>query len=343
MQFRCYTYTLRTKNTFKTAHGSRDQIDTVIVELTNSEGIKGVGEAVPVPYYGYSAIQVKEELERHQNIIENYEVTTPENFWEYLNPYLKHIPFAQCALDIAVYDYLSQKMQQPLYQYLGLELHNKMPLSNYTIGIDSIENMVDKIKSMPFPIYKIKLGTNQDVEIVKELKRYTNAIFRIDANCAWTAQQTIQYASEFEKLGVELIEQPLKAEEIENMIEVRKYTKIPMIADENCIGETDVEKCANYFDGVNIKLAKCGGITPALRMIKKAKASGLKVMMGCMTESSIGISAIAHLLPLLDYVDMDGALLIANDPAEGVYLDYGKAVFSDKWGLGVELMKNDYF
>ncbi|MCU0439556.1 MAG: dipeptide epimerase [Raineya sp.] len=335
MHFRCLTYTLHTKETFKTAHGSRNQIDTVIVELADNQGIKGIGEAVPVPYYGYNAIQVQEELERHRNIIESYEITTPESFWEYLNPFLKHIPFAQCALDIAVYDYFAQKSQKPLYKYLGLELHDKMPLSNYTIGIDSIENMAAKIKATPFPIYKIKLGTNQDVEIVKELRRHTDAIFRIDANCAWSTQQTIRYASSLEKLGVELIEQPLKAQEIENMIELRKYTKIPMIADENCIMETDVEKCVNYFDGVNIKLAKCGGITPALRMIKKAKALGLKVMMGCMTESSIGISAIAHLLPLLDYVDMDGALLIANDPAKGVCLDNGKAVFSDKWGLGV--------
>ncbi|KOY87618.1 L-alanine-DL-glutamate epimerase [bacterium 336/3] len=338
MQFRCFIYTLQTKETFKTAHGSRNSIETIIVELTDSEGIKGIGEAVPVPYYGYSAIQVKDELERHRNIIENYEITTPEIFWEYLNPYLKHIPSAQCALDIAVYDYLAQKAQKSLYRYLGLELHDKIPISNYTIGLDSIENMVAKMKAIDYPIYKIKLGTNQDVEIVKELRKYTDAIFRIDANCAWSAQQTIRYASSFKKFGVEFIEQPLKAQDIENMTEVRKHTKIPIIADENCIMETDIEKCANYFDGVNIKLAKCGGITPALRMIKKAKELNLKVMMGCMTESSIGISAMAHLLPLLDYVDMDGALLIANDPAKGVYLEYGEAIFSDKWGLGVQLI-----
>jgi L-alanine-DL-glutamate epimerase-like enolase superfamily enzyme len=337
MYLRCFTYTLHTKNIFTTAHGSRNRIDTVIVEISDNQGIKGVGEAVPVPYYGYSAVQVKEELERCRGIIENYEITTPESFWEYLNPYLQHIPFAQCALDIAVYDYLAQKAQKPLYKYLGLELHDKMPLSNYTIGIDSVENMVAQIKATPFPIYKIKLGTNQDVEIVKELRKHTDATFRIDANCAWTAQQTIEYASAFEKLGVELIEQPLKTQEIENMTEVRKYTKIPMIADENCIAEADIEKCANYFDGVNIKLAKCGGITPALRMIKEARALELKVMMGCMTESSIGISAIAHLLPLLDYVDMDGALLIANDPAKGVKVQEGGVFFPNRKGLGVVL------
>jgi len=336
MEFRCYTYTLKTKETFRTAHGSRNSIETLIVELKDPEkGIVGLGEALPVPYYGFTATQVKELLDSHQTTIEACPLESAELFWEMMKPHLGHIPFAQCALDIATYDYLAQKAQKPLYNYLNLSIQATLPVSNYTIGIDSIENMIAKMKKIDYPIYKIKLGTNQDVEIVKELRKYTNAIFRIDANCAWTAEQTIEYAQIFADLGVELIEQPLKTDNLAGMKAIIGKAPLPIIADENCIAESDVEKCKDYFDGINIKLAKCGGITPALRMIRRARELNMKVMMGCMTESSVGISAIAHLLPLLDYVDMDGALLMANDPADGVYLEYGKAIFTERNGLGV--------
>ena len=159
----------------------------------------------------------------------------------------------------------------------------------------------------------------------------------MDANCAWTVEETITNSAAFESLGVEFIEQPLPNDKIEEMIEVKKRVNLPLMADESCIVETDVEKCFGKFDGVNIKLAKCGGLTPALRMIQKAKSLGLKTMVGCMTESSVGISAIAHLLPLLDYVDMDGSLLISNDPADGVVLNRGKAILPNQNGTGAEL------
>ncbi|MFB0908000.1 MAG: enolase C-terminal domain-like protein, partial [Spirosomataceae bacterium] len=154
---------------------------------------------------------------------------------------------------------------------------------------------------------------------------------------AWTVEETITNSAAFESLGVEFIEQPLPNDKIEEMIEVKKRVNLPLMADESCIVETDVEQCFGKFDGVNIKLAKCGGLTPALRMIQKAKSLGLKTMVGCMTESSVGISAIAHLLPLLDYVDMDGSLLISNDPADGVVLNRGKAILPNQNGTGAEL------
>ena len=192
---------------------------------------------------------------------------------------------------------------------------------------------------MPWPIYKIKLGTADDVAIVRELRNHTDAIFRIDANCAWTAQETIFNAPLLKELGVEFLEQPLKADDWSGMEEVMHHSVLPVMADESCIVESDVEKCALHFSGINIKLTKCGGLTPALRMIKKGKDLGLKVMVGCMTESTVGISAIAQLLPQLDYVDMDGALLLKSDIATGVRIEpNGKVIFPKLAGTGVQLL-----
>ncbi|NNK31007.1 MAG: dipeptide epimerase, partial [Flavobacteriaceae bacterium] len=176
-------------------------------------------------------------------------------------------------------------------------------------------------------------------DIVRELRRHTDAIFRIDANCAWSAEETISNAPLLKELGVEFLEQPLKADDLEGMEQLAHNSVLPVIADESCIVESDVQACALHFHGINIKLTKCGGLTPALRMINQAKSLGMKVMVGCMTESTVGISAIAQLLPQLDYVDMDGALLLAEDIATGVeILQGGKVIFPKIGGSGVSLI-----
>lgn len=323
------------RHTFTIAHGSRDDIDAFIVELQDGE-YSGFGEATPIPYYGVTAEGMRDKLTELQAIIENHDLQSPQDFWAYMYPYLKNDAFAHCALDMAAWDLWGKKKQTPLYKAWGLSLDN-IPMSNYTIGIDSIEKMVMKMKEFDFPIYKIKLGTDHDVEIVKELRKHTNVTFRVDANCAWGVEETIKNSIEFSKLNVEFIEQPMEAGKYAEMEEVMKYSVLPLIADESCIIESDVQKCHNRFHGVNVKLAKCGGITPALRMIHEARSLNMKVMCGCMTETSVGISAIGQLLPLLDYVDMDGSILIKNDPAEGVYLDKGKAIFPNRNGTGVLL------
>ena len=189
-----------------------------------------------------------------------------------------------------------------------------------------------------WPIYKIKLGTPDDLAIVRELRRHTTAIFRVDANCAWTVEQTLAFAPELKALGVEFIEQPLPAGEWEGMRRVFAGCALPVMADESCLVEEDVPRCAGCFHGINIKLTKAVGLTPARRMIRRARELGLKVMTGCMTESTVGISAIAQLLPLLDYVDMDGAVLIAKDVASGVRVERGRAVFPAENGNGVRLL-----
>ncbi len=336
MQILLKKYQLQLKHTFSISRESRNQQDTLIVCLSLN-GKTGYGEATASKYYNITVESMILEIEKIKNHIETFNFTTPGNFHSFLtNKALSN--FAICALDIAAHDMYGKLKNKPLHQIWNTQT-NSYPITNYTIGIDSIPKMVEKIKEKPWPIYKIKLGTENDVAIVKELRKHTNAIFRIDANCAWTAEETIDNADMLKELDVEFIEQPLKATDWEGMKKVAQKSALPTIADESCIIETDVEKCASHFSGINIKLTKCGGLTPALRMIAKGKALGLKVMTGCMTESTVGISAIAQLLPQLDYVDMDGALLLKNDIAKGVVVkENGKIVFPKTPGTGVTLL-----
>lgn len=337
MQLLFHRFDLRLRHTFTIAHDSRDVQPVLIVELRDGP-LSGYGEATSNKYYQVTIQSMIEALDAIRPLIETQPLHSPEEFWAVVHPQLAAHPFAQCALDEAVNDLWAKKRGQKLYEAWGLSVEN-IPMTNYTIGIDSVEKMVKKMLEFPWPLYKIKLGTPDDLAIVRELRQHTDAVFRIDANCAWTASQALEYAPALKALGVEFIEQPLKADDWDGMKQVFEKSVLPCIADESCITEADVARCAGYFHGVNVKLTKCGGLTPARRMIAEAKALGMKTMVGCMNESSVGISAIAHLLPLLDYVDMDGSLLIANDPATGVTFEDGRVLFANENGTGARLVK----
>lgn len=336
MQLHLTKHTLALAHTFTISRESYDTQNTLIVHLTEN-GHTGYGEATSNPYYQITQSSLESEIEAIRSEIESYAFTKPETFHDWLSE--KGLSnFALCALDLAAHDLYGKLLNKPCYKIWGTSIE-KYPISNYTIGIDSIENMVAKMEEKPWPIYKIKLGTKDDVKIVSELRKRTKAKFRIDANCAWTAAQTIMYAPELKELGVEFIEQPLKAADWGGMEKVAHRAVLPIIADESCIVEEDVEKCALHFNGINIKLTKCGGITPALRMIDKGRELGLKIMVGCMTESSVGISAIGQLLPQLDYVDMDGAMLLKYDIATGIKInDDGTVVFPSLGGSGITML-----
>lgn len=336
MQIQLQKHKLKLRHTFSISRESHDFQNTLIVCL-GLNGYIGYGEATSNPYYGITVESMMSEIEAIEKDIEAFNFTNPEGFYAFLES-KKLTNFTRCALDLAAHDLFGKIKGKPLYELWGTQKDN-YPTTNYTIGIAPIEEMVSKMMEMPWPIYKIKLGTEDDVSIVRELRKHTDAIFRIDANCAWTALETIENAPLLKELGVEFLEQPLKADDWEGMEKVMHHSVLPIIADESCIVESDVEKCALHFSGINIKLTKCGGLTPALRMIKKGKDLGLKVMVGCMTESTVGISAIAQLLPQLDYVDMDGALLLKEDIAKGVAIkDNGEVVFPKLAGSGVTLI-----
>lgn len=335
MQLTLQKYTLPLKHTFSISRESHDFQDTLIVSLSLKGGT-GYGETTSNPYYKVTMATLIDEIEAVRSDIEAFNFETPDAFHEYLSG-TNLSNFALCALDMAAHDLYGKLLGKPLYEIWGTTL-STYPTTNYTIGIASIEKMVAKMRETPWPIYKIKLGTEDDVAIVRELRKHTDSVFRIDANCAWSAKETIENAPLLKELGVEFLEQPLKADDWSGMEKVLHGSVLPVIADESCIVEKDVEKCGLHFNGINIKLTKCGGLTPALRMIKNARELGLKTMVGCMTESTVGISAIAQLLPQLDYVDMDGPLLLKEDIADGVrILDGGKLIFPDLGGTGVRM------
>ena len=338
MKLKLHAYDLPLRHTFTISRESMTSQPTLIVELEH-QGQRGFGEATANRYYGFGVESMAAALNGARQQIEAWTGDDPAAYWQQLQPTLSNNPFAQCALDQAAHDLWGKLRGEPVWKLWGLSI-DRVPASNYTIGIDSVEVMVAKLNEFPgWPIYKIKLGTDRDLEIVRELRKHTPATFRVDANCGWTAEQTIANAPELKQLGVEFIEQPLKADRWQEMERVKAKCTLPVIADESCIVEGDVDRCAGLFHGINIKLVKCGGLTPARRMIARARQLGLSVMVGCMTESSVGISAIAQLLPLLDYVDMDGAVLLAKDIASGVTVERGICRYPNENGSGVRILE----
>ncbi len=296
----------------------------------------GYGEAPAIAYYNISVEEMIETIESKKRMIEKFAFTEPERYWHYLHHLLPQNHFLVSALDMAAWDLFGKLKGKLLYEIWNTEFTNT-PLTDYTIGIDTIEKMVDKIKAKPSPIYKIKVGFENDVEVIKELRKHTSSIFRVDANAGWALEEALQKIPQLKDLGVEFVEQPLEKDNWEGMKILFEKSPLPLIADESCVFEQDVEKCVTHFHGINIKLTKCSGITPAIRMIQKAKALGLKVMMGSMNESSLGAAANANFLPQLDYVDMDGPLLLKEDIATGLEFNHGKVSITGKFGLGVTL------
>jgi L-alanine-DL-glutamate epimerase-like enolase superfamily enzyme len=333
---RLHAFDLPLRHTFRISREAMDVQPTLIVELERN-GQRGYGEATSNAYYGFTIERMQADLLALQADLAAHERSEPAELWSWAQPRLKDDPFALCALDQAAHDLWGKLRGEPVWKLWGLSI-DRVPLSNYTIGIDTPEVMEAKLREFAdWPIFKIKLGTPRDLEIVRHLRSVTSAIFRVDANCGWTAEETIRNSAALKELGVEFIEQPLPDAARGQMPAVRQASSLPIIADESCITEADVISCAGQFDGINIKLVKCGGLTPARRMIEQARKLGLKVMVGCMTESTVGISAIAQLLPLLDYVDMDGAALLAKDIASGVRLERGRCLYPKLPGHGVQL------
>ncbi len=290
-----------------------------------------------MPFYGATIDATVAALRRAGVEIRRYRLREPGEFGESMRAILSDSPAAQCALDCAAYDLWGKMQQAPVWKLWGLNPADACP-TDYTIGIDAVDVMVQKLQEFPgWPVYKIKLGTDHDLAIIRALREHTDAVFRVDANCAWTAEQAVENVSALEPYGVELVEQPLPPDDRRGMAWLRAVSPLPIIADESCRFEGDVERCALLFQGINIKLLKCGGLTPARRMIGRARQLGLRVMVGCFTESSVGISAAAQLLPLLDYADLDGALLLAEDAADGVWFDRGRACYPPADGCGTTL------
>jgi len=334
LQLDHYSFDLAFQYPFTISKGTKTHQPTLVVSL-GMGNLKGYGEAPAINYYNVTVPDMRERLDAKRAVIERYALTDPHRFWHFLHHLFPGQNFLIAALDIAGWDLFAQMRRMPLYQLLGQKWQN-IPLTDYTIGMDSAEEMIRKIQAHPWPIYKIKVGRPDDIEILRTARAHTNAKLRVDANEGWTFEEAKALLPELQKLDVSLVEQPLPRTAIEEMKELKALSAIPLFADESCQTEEDVKKCADGFHGINIKLTKCGGITPAIRMIQEAKKLGLKLMVGSMNECTIGSAAIANLLPVLDEVDMDGPLLLKEDVAEGLKYDNGVVQLSGAAGLGIK-------
>lgn len=333
MQLRYFPYNLKFRYPFTISKGTKTHQPTLIVELEHF-GLKGYGEAPAISYYNTTVEKMVADLEHKKIFVEKFAFTEPERYWHYLHHLFPQNPFLVCALDIAAWDLYGKLKNQKLYDIWGGDI-SRNPVTDYTIGIDEIDVMVAKLKEKPWPVYKIKVGTADDLAIVKALRSNTTSAFRVDANAAWDVETASKIIDPLKELGVDLVEQPLAKDDWTGMKRLQEISPLPLFADEACVSEHDVEKCKGHFHGINIKLTKCGGLTPALRMIRNARALNLKIMIGCMNESTVGSAAIAHLLPFVDHADMDGPLLLEEDVATGINFDFGKIIYGDSPGLGI--------
>jgi L-alanine-DL-glutamate epimerase-like enolase superfamily enzyme len=334
MKIRYWSYNLPFVYPFTISRGTKTHQPTLVVELEHM-GIKGYGEAPAITYYNIPVEKMIADIEAKKLFIEKYAFTEPERYWHYLHHLFPQNNFLVCALDIAAWDLYGKMRNQPLYKIFGNDPANS-PLTDYTIGIDTLGNMLKKIDNNPWPIYKVKLGTPEDIKIIRAIREHTDALIRVDANAGWSFKEARDLLVQLKELNVELIEQPLDKDDWQSMKSLFEETQIPLIADESCVTENDVEKCKGFFQGINIKLTKCGGITPARRMIKNARIFGLQIMIGCMNETTIGSAAIAHLIPSVDYADADGPLLLASDVATGLHYKDGRLSVQERPGLGIE-------
>ena len=330
------SYQLPFKHPFTISKATKTHQPNIIVELDHF-GIKGYGEAPAINYYNIPVEKMIADLESKRTFVEKFTFTDPERYWHYLHHLFPDNSFLVCALDMAGWDIFGKMKKKQLHQLWNLNTE-QAPLTDFTIGIASPELMIQKMKEKPWPVYKIKVGFENDIETIALLRKETDAVFRVDANAAWDIETAMIKMPLLKDLGVEMVEQPLAKDNWEGMALLFEKSPLPIFADESCVKESDVERCHLHFHGINIKLTKCSGITPARRMIDKAKSLGMKVMVGCMNESSIGTAAIAQLAPMLDYVDMDGPLLLTEDLAESVKFDYGKIIYNQLPGLGIDII-----
>ncbi|MGB4771579.1 MAG: dipeptide epimerase, partial [Chitinophagaceae bacterium] len=279
MKLNHYSHTLPFVYPFTISKGTKTHQPTLVVEL-EWRGLKGYGEAPAINYYEVTVESMIRDLEAKRPVLEKFALTDPERYWHFLHHLFPRNPFLVCALDMAGWDLWGKMIGKPLYQLWQLD-PSKAPFTDYTIGIDSTEQMIAKMEENPWPVYKVKVGFDGDMEMLAELRRHTKAPLRVDANAGWTLEQALEKIPVMEGLGVELVEQPLAKDNWEGMEKLFQASSIPLYADESCVAEQDVAKCKDHFHGINIKLTKCSGITPARRMIKQARNLGLQVMLGC--------------------------------------------------------------
>jgi L-alanine-DL-glutamate epimerase-like enolase superfamily enzyme len=330
--------TLRTTHPFIISRGGSSEYRVVRVTLTAPDGATGWGEAAPSKFYGETANTVVDVLPLLADALQGTDGWSIEAIEHALARTIRFNGAARAAVSAALHDMMGKRLGVPLYKLWGLDPAASPPTS-FTVGIAPDEATLRQrvAEAAQYPVLKIKLGTSWDERIVRLVRELApNKVLRVDANAAWTPKSALRIIPLLQELGVEFVEQPLRPDDIAGLRFVRDRSALPIVADESCLVSADIPKLAGAVDGINIKLAKCGGLREALRMIATARAHDMLVMAGCMIESSLGITAAAQFAPLLDCVDLDGAALVSNDPYMGATIDGGVVRLPDKAGLGVE-------
>jgi len=330
------TKRLNLQHTWTISRNSSDYKDNVFVKI-EKDGINGFGEAAPNIRYGEDADKTTKRINDCRGLITEYNLWHFAELKEELFKLITDQNCARCALDTALMDWVTKKLNVPLYKFLGID-KNKAPVTSFSIGIDTPEVIKQKVREAePYPVLKIKVGRDNDEEILDAVRSVTDKPIRVDANEGWKSKEiALEKIKWLKTMGVEFIEQPMPSDMIEETRWLRDRVDMPIVADEAVKTAADIPKLAVAYDGINIKLMKAGGIQEALRMIHLAKALNMKIMLGCMIESSIAIAAAAHLSPMVDWADLDGNLLISNDPFSGVDVEQGKLLLSDEPGLGIK-------
>jgi L-alanine-DL-glutamate epimerase-like enolase superfamily enzyme len=327
---------LKLRHTWTTVMSSSDFRDNLHLRFRR-EGVSGVGEAAAIVRYKENARSARLAIDSVRSLLSS---ANPWHFSKIMAEVFRRVRgqyAAKAAIDVALMDWIGQKLGVPLYRYFGLDPRDT-PLTSFSIGIDTPEITRRKVREAnAFPILKIKVGLKTDEATIDAVRSVTNKPLRVDANEGWKdKEEAVRKINWLESQGVEFVEQPMPASMLEQTRWVRSKVHIPIIADEASLHPADIPRLANSYDGVNIKLMKCGGILEAMQMIEIARSLGLKTMLGCMIESSVGVTAAAHLSPLVDYADLDGNLLVANDPYSGVKVQKGKLILPDRPGLGLQ-------
>jgi L-alanine-DL-glutamate epimerase-like enolase superfamily enzyme len=327
---------LRTRFPFVIARGGYAAHENVVVRIVDEDGVEGFGEAAPNRYYGETVGSVIATFERLAPVLAKADAWSLESIEVQLERTLRGNGSAKSAISAALHDIVGKRLGIPVYRLWGLDAADA-PQSSFTIAIADNDGLRSRVAdAAQYPILKVKLGTDRDMEIVRVVREAApDKTLRVDANAAWSAAEAVKMSHFLRDNDVEFLEQPVAAHDIDGLRFVRERSALPIVADESCIVATDIPRLAGAVDGVNIKLAKCGSLREAMRMVHVARAFGMSVMAGCMIESSLGISAIGQLAPLLDHADLDGAALLDGDPFSGVSISGGRIQLNDRPGLGV--------
>ena len=302
--------------------------------------IIGRGEAAPSFRYNESTEGILSVLKQNISLPEGD--SDRGTLWNHIYPQLQGIKSLEAAFSIALWDWWGQKQKKPVSEILGLDT-SSMPLTSFTIAIGELDEIGEKIKEAePYSILKVKLGTpDMDRAIIQEIRQHTDKVIRVDANEGWQTDTALELCKWLADRNIEFIEQPFPAGQLDQTALLRSNSPLGIYADENSLNSADIPGIDGVFDGINIKLMKCGSLHEGLKMVKMARERDMQIMLGCMIESSVGITAAAHLSPLVDYADLDGNILISNDPYSGVTIEDGRLVLPQDNGLGISLNSDE--